>query len=193
MPTVGFLPRGGTRTIPPRELASPSITRSNLSSPCPISGLVTSGYSRSRLTLRGADGSSDTYYRVQSYGNAGPGINAEWERFHDAWRGSTVGGGAYGGVVPNGFGGFGFGGGFGGGYGGGSGPGYPGGYRGNPGYGNPPPWNVTSPSYGYGSAGPDPRRLDPDAADGYHDGVAPQESNREFFRPIPKAGFAPAR
>lgn len=146
--------------------------------PLPDQRLVTSGYSRSRSVLRGADGSADTYYRVQSYGNGRGGMDAEWERFHDAWRGSTVAGGAYGG-------GFGF----------GPYPGYgpwmPGGFPGHGGY--PPPWDVTAPSYGYGSAGPDPRRLDPDAADGYRDGVPRRESNREFFRPIPKAGFSKGR
>ncbi|RIK69810.1 MAG: hypothetical protein DCC67_21035, partial [Planctomycetota bacterium] len=57
--------------------------------------LVTSGYSRSRVVLRGADGSVDTHYRVQSYGNGRGGLDAEWERFHDAWRGSTLGGGDF--------------------------------------------------------------------------------------------------
>jgi hypothetical protein len=147
--------------------------------PLPDQRLVTSGYSRTRSVLRGADGSADTYYRVQSYGNGRGGLDAEWERFHDAWRGSTVGGGAYGGFA--GFPGYGF-----GPYGGGYRGGYPGHH--GPGYGYPPPWDVTAPGYGYGSAGPDPRRLDPDAADGYRDGVRPKESNREFFRP--KAGFS---
>ncbi|MDZ4658632.1 MAG: hypothetical protein SH868_13735 [Bythopirellula sp.] len=155
---------------------------------------ITSGYNRTRMVLRGADGSANTYYQVQSYGNGRGGLDAEWERFHDAWRGSTVAGGAYSGVFsPFGFGGFGPGGYGGGGYGGGGyGPGNHGGYPGHhgPGNGYPPPWDVTAPSYGFGSAGPDPRRLDPDAADGYRDGVQRRESNREFFRPIPKAGFA---
>ena len=156
--------------------------------------LVTSGYSRNRTVLRGADGSASTTYQVTSYGNGRGGLDAEWERFHDAWRGSTVAGGAYGGGFAaggfGGFGGYGGGGYGGGGYGGGGyGPGWGGGgHRGNgPGY--PPPWDVTAPSYGYGSAGPDPRRLDPDAADGYRDGVQRREPNREFFEPIPKAGF----
>ncbi|HMO86682.1 MAG TPA: hypothetical protein PKC18_17350, partial [Lacipirellulaceae bacterium] len=70
--------------------------------------LGTSGYSRTRTVLRGVDGSVDTYYRVQSYGNGRGGMDAEWERFHDAWRGSTVAGGAYQ-VLP----GFGAGGGWG--------------------------------------------------------------------------------
>ena len=153
---------------------------------------ITSGYNRTRTVLRGADGSANTYYQVQSYGNGRGGLDAEWERFHDAWRGSTVAGGAYsGGFAP--YGGYpGYGPYGGGGYGGGGyGPGYPGGFPGNhgPGHGYPPPYDVTAPSYGFGSAGPDPRRLDPDAADGYRDGVQPRESNREFFRPIPQAGF----
>jgi hypothetical protein len=157
--------------------------------PLPDQRLVTSGYSRSRTVIRGADGSVDSSYRVTSYGNGRGGLDAEWERFHDAWRGSTVAGGAYGGA----------GGGYGYSYGGGGpwgGSGWGGGGWG-PGWGNghhgnyPPPWDVTAPSYGFGSAGPDPRRLDPDAADGYRDGVRPRESTREFFRPIPKAGFAP--
>ncbi len=155
--------------------------------PLPDQRLISSGYSRSRTVLRGADGSADSYYRVQSYGNGRGGMDAEWERFHDAWRGSTVAGGAFAGAAPFGFGGFGF-----GPYGGGgNGPGFPGGHPGNFRHGRnfPPPYDVTAPSYGYGSAGPDPRRLDPDGADGYRDGVPRRESNREFFRPIPKAGF----
>ena len=162
--------------------------------PLPDQRQVTSGYSRTRTVLRGADGSASTYYRVTNYGNNNGGINAEWERFHDAWRGSTIGGGNFNGYSPygGGFGGGypGYGGGFGGGYAGGGygGGGYPGYGRGYP--GGMPGFGYTSPSYGFGSAGPDPRRLDPDAADGYHDGAWPGESNREFFRAPPKAGFA---
>lgn len=163
--------------------------------PLPDQRLVTSGYSRTRTVLRGADGSSSANYVVTNYGNGRGGIDAEWERFHDAWRGSTVGGGNYSSFSPyGGFPGYGpYGGGYGEGYGGGYGPGYGGG-GGNPGFGHGFPGGIpgpgfTSPSYGFGSAGPDPRRLDPDAADGYHDGAWRRESNREFFRPIPKAGF----
>ena len=117
-------------------------------------------------------------------------MEAEWERFHDAWRGSTVAGGNYFGI-SGGFPGYGpygggYGGGYGQGYGGGGYPGYDQGFRGPGGVPGP---GFTSPSYGYGSAGPDPRRLDPDAADGYHDGAWRREPNREFFRPIPQAGF----
>ncbi len=152
--------------------------------------LVTSGYSRNRTVLRGADGSASTNYQVTSYGNGRGGLDAEWERFHDAWRGSTVSGGSFGGGFGGGFGLPGYGGGYGGGYaggggGGGYGPGWGGGGHHGNGPGYPPPWDVTSPSYGYGSAGPDPRRLDPDAADGYRDGVQRRESTREFFQPIP--------
>lgn len=151
--------------------------------PLPDQRLVSSGYSRQRTVLRGADGSTDTYYRVQSYGNGSGGLDAEWERFHDAWRGSTVAGGSFSGVAPYGYGGFGP-------WGGGAWGTWP---PGNRGWGDnfPPPWDVTAPSYGFGSAGPDPRRLDPDAADGYRDGVRPKESTREFFQRVPRAGFAP--
>jgi hypothetical protein len=141
--------------------------------------LVTSGYSRSRSVLRGPDGSASTYYRVTNYGNGRGGLDAEWERFHDAWRGSTVSGGAYGGFV-GGYPGYGYGGGYAP-YGGGYGYGH-----GQAGPGFQPPWDVTAPSYGFGSAGPDPRRLDPDAADGYRDGVQRRESTREFFQPVPR-------
>lgn len=146
--------------------------------PLPDPRAVTSGYRRKRTVLRGADGSVDTTYQVQSYGNARGGIDAEWERFHDAWRGATVAGGNYYGYSPyGGFPGYGYGPypGYGGGYPGAFPPGYRGGY--GPGY--------TSPSYGYGSAGPDPRRLDPDAADGYRDGIKRREPTRQFFRPVP--------
>lgn len=71
--------------------------------------LVTSGYSRSRTVLRGPNGTVDTSYQVRSYGNGRGGLDAEWERFHDAWRGSTVGGGGYQGFYGAGggfFGGF---------------------------------------------------------------------------------------
>jgi hypothetical protein len=150
--------------------------------------LVTSGYSRSRVVLRGADGSADTYYRVTNYGNGRGGLDAEWERFHDAWRGSTIGGGNYQ-VFP---GTFGF-----GGYGGGpvyGGPGGPG--NGSPGYGGPgygngpgygpnggaPGYRSTAPFYGFGPGygQPDAGRLDPDGADGYREQI-PRESDWRFF------------
>jgi hypothetical protein len=149
--------------------------------PLPDVRQVTSGYSRSRSVLRGADGSSDTTYRVQSYGNGRGGMDAQWERFHDAWRGATVGGGRFAG---GGFGGFGP-------YGGYGGYGAQGGYPGRPGYGVDPGYGVSpADRYRYngqpyqdfrrGYQGPDPRRLDPDAADGYptRDRLRP---DREFY------------
>ena len=33
------------------------------------------------------------HYRVTNFGNGRGGMDAEWERFHDAWRGSTIAGG----------------------------------------------------------------------------------------------------
>jgi hypothetical protein len=57
--------------------------------------LVTSRYRRSRTNLRGAQGSNDTYYEVQAWGNGRGGIDAEWERFHDAWKESYLQGGYY--------------------------------------------------------------------------------------------------
>ena len=47
--------------------------------PLPDPRDVTSGYSRTRTVLRGADGSTDTYYRVRNYGNGRGGLDAEWE------------------------------------------------------------------------------------------------------------------
>jgi hypothetical protein len=148
--------------------------------------LVTSGYGRTRTVIRGIDGTSDTYYRVTNYGNGRGGLDAEWERFHDAWRGSTVGGGGYfqggyGGFVPGGFGGF---------------PGWGLGGNGGVGPGFPAPWNYPpairtdrrygplglGPGYGYGPGYgvPDPGRLDPDGADGYREQF-PREPDEEFF------------
>ena len=155
--------------------------------PLPDQRLVTSGYTRTRIVQRGPDGSASTSYRVENYGNGRGGLDAEWERTHDAWRGATTEGGSfYGNTGYGGYGGYGYGGypGYGGGY-----PGVPGVGPGFPGAGYVPGFGYTAPSYGFGSAGPDPRRLDPDAADGYRDGVRRRESNREFFRPIPKAQF----
>jgi hypothetical protein len=54
---------------------------------------VTSSYRRTQTNLRGADGSTDTYYQVQAWGNGRGGMDAEWERFHDAWRESVLAGG----------------------------------------------------------------------------------------------------
>ena len=56
---------------------------------------ITSRYRRTRTNLRGADGSYDTYYQVQAWGNGRGGLDAEWERFHDAWKESILSGGYY--------------------------------------------------------------------------------------------------
>jgi hypothetical protein len=141
--------------------------------------LVSSGYTRSRTVIRGADGSVDTIYRVQSYGNGRGGLDAEWERFHDAWRGSTIAGGQYQAYYPPYFGyGYGYGGsGYGGpGYGG---PGY-GGYGPAPGYLN----NRFGRGYGYGPGfgQPDAGRLDPDGADGFQE-QRRRTPDRQFFNP----------
>lgn len=63
--------------------------------------LVTSGYRTTRTNLRGLDGSIDTYYEVQNWANGRGGLDAEWERVHDAWKesyltGSYYRGGGYG-------------------------------------------------------------------------------------------------
>lgn len=152
--------------------------------------LVTSGYSRSRTVVRGADGSANTYYQVQNYGNGRGGLDAEWERFNDAWRGSTTAGGSYQvypgyGAYGGGYGGYGGGAGYGPGYGGPGGPGVggPGGGPGyGPGYGGAPGYRSNAPFYGYGPGygQPDAGRLDPDAADGYRES-RPRESDRQFF------------
>jgi hypothetical protein len=57
--------------------------------------MVTSGYRRVRTNLAGPDGSLDSYYGVSSYGNGLGGLDAQWERFHDAWRQSFTAGGSY--------------------------------------------------------------------------------------------------
>jgi hypothetical protein len=137
--------------------------------------LVTSGYSRTRTVLRGADGAANTHYRVQSYGNGRGGLDAEWERFHDAWRGSTIAGGNY--QVYPGFYGYGYG--FGPGVGG---PGFgPGPAPGAPPFGAPG-FRSVAPFYGYGPGfgQPDPGTLDPDAADGYREQRS-RTPDRQFF------------
>lgn len=124
---------------------------------------VTSSYRRTRTNIRGLDGSSDTSYQVQQWGNDRGGIDAQWERFHDAWKESYLSGGYYyqGGYGPRGYGGdpgMGYGApryGYGQPWYGGSWYGQPGygqpGYGqpgyGGPGYGNPP---------GHGNHGPPP-------------------------------------
>ena len=52
-----------------------------------------SGYHRTRVQIRGTDGSVDTYNRVENYGNNRGGIDAEWERYNDVWQRSVLAGG----------------------------------------------------------------------------------------------------
>src|SRR4051794_2144462 len=56
---------------------------------------VTSSYRRTQTNLRGANGSTDTYYQVQAWGNGRGGMDAEWERYHSAWKESILQGGYY--------------------------------------------------------------------------------------------------
>lgn len=96
--------------------------------------MVTSRYRRVTTNLRGSDGSLDSTYEVQNWGNGRGGLDAEWERFHNAWRDSYLTGGFY--NQNPGF----VGGNPGWGWGGQPWSGYPGGYPnggyGMPGYGN---------------------------------------------------------
>ena len=123
--------------------------------PLPDSRPFASGYQRVRVNERGADGTANTYYRVENWGNGRGGLDAEWERFNDVWQQSVLSGGYTSGYGPYGnqgggypgvYGGYGGGyrgyGGYGGGYGG-YGGGY-GGYGGYRGYGG---------SYGGGYGG----------------------------------------
>jgi hypothetical protein len=100
--------------------------------------MITSRYHRKRTNIRGNDGSVDTYYEVQHWGNGRGGLDAEWERFHDAWKESILSGGYY--NQSQGYGPWGNGGGY--------GVGYPG--VGFPGYGFPPGNYYGQPPYGGG-------------------------------------------
>jgi len=114
--------------------------------------MVTSRYRRSRTNLRGIDGSVDTYYEVQAWGNGRGGIDAEWERFHDAWKESILSGGYYN-QGPANYAPWGYGSGFGGpGYGGYGYPGYgfPGNGYGGPWYGGAPWQGGPQPGHGGG-------------------------------------------
>ena len=72
---------------------------------------VTSSYRRTRTSMRGLDGSYDDAYQVQAWGNGRGGLDAEWERFHDAWKESILSGSYFHGPAygPYGFGGVGYG------------------------------------------------------------------------------------
>lgn len=98
--------------------------------------LVTSRYNRVQTNLPGTRGSSSQFYEVQAWGNGRGGIDAEWERFHSAWKESYLQGSyfnqgpGFGNGFPNQWNGNG--GWNGGGWGWGGGPGF-----GNPWWGNP--------------------------------------------------------
>jgi hypothetical protein len=92
--------------------------------PLPDQRAVTSRYRRTRTNLRGTAGSYETDYQVQAWGNGRGGIDAEWERFHDAWKESYLTGSYY------------------------QGPGYGAGYGGYPAYGGGYP-GYGGPGYGY--------------------------------------------
>ncbi len=157
--------------------------------PLPDPRDVTSGYSRTRTVLRGPDGGVNTTYRVQSFGNGRGGLDAEFERFHDAWRGSTIDGSGFQGNFQQQF--FPF---------GGFAPGYGGGYGGGYGHHGFPeddprfrfdrrrfgPRGLNSEGFNRGLDNPANGRIDPDGADGFRDGRR-RTPDRDFFPP----GFRP--
>jgi hypothetical protein len=124
---------------------------------------VTSVYRRTRSVNRGFDGSMDTSYQVQSWGNGRGGLDAEWQMFHDVWKESILSGGFF---NQNGWNNNGpWNGGWGGNGGNwnnwGGGPGWNNGWNGwngnwnngpwNGGWGNQgPPWNGGGPGWGGG-------------------------------------------
>jgi hypothetical protein len=56
---------------------------------------VTSVYRRTRTVNRGRDGSIDTSYQVQAWGNGRGGIDAEWQMFNDVWKEAILSGSFY--------------------------------------------------------------------------------------------------
>lgn len=52
-----------------------------------------SGYTRSRVNQRGADGTVTTRYQIENWSNRPDRIDAEWERFNDVWQRSVISGG----------------------------------------------------------------------------------------------------
>lgn len=91
---------------------------------------VTSSYRRTRTVNNGRDGSIDTSYQVQAWGQGGGELGAQWQMFGDVWKESILSGSfyngsqAYGPWPAYGYGGPGYGG---PGYGG---PGWSGGWNG---------------------------------------------------------------
>jgi hypothetical protein len=92
--------------------------------------LVTSSYRRTRTVNNGRDGSMDTSYQVQAWGQGGGELGAQWQMFNDVWKEAILSGSFYNGSQaygPWGQGGQGWGG----------GPGWGGGWNGG---WNPHPW-----------------------------------------------------
>jgi hypothetical protein len=56
---------------------------------------VTSSYRRMRSELRGRDGSMDTTYVVQGWGDGGGELNAQWHMFNDVWKEAILSGSFY--------------------------------------------------------------------------------------------------
>jgi hypothetical protein len=57
--------------------------------------LVTSSYRRMRSENRGRDGSMDTTYVVQGWGDGGGELGAEWQMFNDVWKEAILSGSFY--------------------------------------------------------------------------------------------------
>ena len=57
--------------------------------------LVTSSYRRMRSENRGRDGSIDTTYVVQGWGDGGGELGAQWQMFNDVWKEAILSGSFY--------------------------------------------------------------------------------------------------
>ncbi len=69
----------------------------------PDSTIYASGYLRTRVNQRAADGSVTSYYYTENWSNQPHRIDAEWERYNDVWQRSVLSGGygyGYGGWYP---------------------------------------------------------------------------------------------
>ena len=93
--TVGSSSEARSRTIRRRVLASAQYARKDPVEPLDDQRSVTSSYRRTRTVNRGRDGSIDTSYQVQAWGNGGGGIDAEWQMFNDVWKESILSGSFY--------------------------------------------------------------------------------------------------
>lgn len=57
--------------------------------------LVTSSYRRTRTVNNGRDGSMDTSYQVQAWGDGGGELGAQWQMFNDVWKEAILSGSFY--------------------------------------------------------------------------------------------------